>query len=82
MTVFDERFMTVQELAGYLGISPTSVYNRLHEWPHMRTTAKGIIRFREAHVEQILESMTKRPAPPEQKPVRPNVGTRANRSKR
>ena len=79
MTVFDERFMTVQELAGYLGISPTSVYNRLHEWPHMRTTAKGIIRFREEHVEQILESMTKRPAPPV---TRPNVGTRANRSRR
>jgi predicted DNA-binding transcriptional regulator AlpA len=78
MTVFDERFMTVQELAGFLGISPTSVYNRLQEWPHMRTTAKGIIRFREAHVEQILESMTKKPAPPS---IRPNVGTRANRRK-
>jgi predicted DNA-binding transcriptional regulator AlpA len=79
MTVFDERFFTVQELAGYLGISPTSVYNRLHEWPHLRTTAKGIIRFREEHVEQILESMTRKPAPPS---VRPNVGTRANRRTR
>ena len=74
--------MTVQELAGYLGISPTSVYNRLHEWPHMRTTAKGIIRFRESHVESILESMTRKPAPPEEKPVRPNVGTRAKKGKR
>jgi len=78
MTVFDERFMTVQELAGFLGISPTSVYNRLHEWPHMRTTAGGIIRFREAHVEQILDSMTKKPAPPV---TRPNVGTRARRNR-
>jgi len=78
VSVFNEQFMTVQELAGYLDISTTTVYNRLHEWPHMRTTAKGIIRFREAHVEQILESMTKRPAPPT---VRPNVGTRARRSK-
>jgi hypothetical protein len=78
VSVFDERFFTVQELAGYLGISPTSVYNRLHEWPHLRTTAKGIIRFREEHVEQILEAMTRKPAPPT---VRPNVGTRARRTR-
>jgi predicted DNA-binding transcriptional regulator AlpA len=82
MTPFSESFLTVQELAGYLGISPTTVYNRLHEWPHLRTTAKGIIRFREQHVEQILESMTQTPQP---KPAGPRenrgIGTRAKRKK-
>ncbi|MDF9748680.1 hypothetical protein [Arthrobacter sp. ES3-54] len=78
MSVFDERFITVQELAGMLQTTPTVIYNRLYEWPHMRTTANGIIRFRETHVEQILELMTKRPAPPV---TRPNVGTRARRNR-
>jgi len=71
--------MTVKELADMLGISATTVYNSLWKWPHLRTTAKGVVRFREAHVEEILESMTKRPTPPEQAPVRPNVGTQASR---
>jgi len=82
MSVFDERTITVQDLAVILKCSPAAIYASLHEWPHLRTAGRGIIRFREAHVEQILESMTKRPAPPEQKPVRPNVGTRANRRAR
>jgi len=73
---FDERFMTVKELADMLGISATTVYGSLWKWPHLRTTAKGTIRFREAQVEEILESLTVRPKPPS---IRPNVGTQASR---
>ena len=68
--------MTVKELADMLGISATTVYNSLWKWPHLRTTAKGVVRFREAHVETILESMTVLPKPPS---IRPNVGTQASR---
>jgi predicted DNA-binding transcriptional regulator AlpA len=73
---FDERFMTVKELADMHGISATTVYGSLWKWPHLRTKAKGVVRFREAHVAEILESMTARPKPPS---VRPNVGTQASR---
>ncbi|MCU1522565.1 MAG: hypothetical protein JWN19_2950 [Arthrobacter sp.] len=76
---FDERYMTVKELADMLGISATTVYNRLGQWPHLRTTAKGVVRFREAHVEEILELMTVLPKPPS---VRPDVGTQASRRRR
>ena len=80
---FDERFMTVKELADMLGISATTVYYSLWKWPHLRTTAKGVVRFREVHVEEILESMTKRPKPPkEKKPIRLDVGTQASRRRR
>jgi predicted DNA-binding transcriptional regulator AlpA len=75
-SVFDERLMSVKELADMLGISATTVYSSLWKWPHLRTTAKGIIRFREAQVEAILESMTVLPSPPS---ARPAVGTQASR---
>ena len=59
-----------------LAISATTVYGSLWKWPHLRTTAKGVVSFGEAHVEEILEAMTVRPKPPS---VRPNVGTQASR---
>ena len=61
-----------------LGVSATTVYNSLGKWPHLRTTAKGVVRFREAHVEEILESMTVRPEPPSTRQPR-SIGTQAER---
>jgi predicted DNA-binding transcriptional regulator AlpA len=78
---FDEQFMTVKELADMLGISATTVYNSLWKWPHLRTTAKGVVRFREAHVEEILELMTVRPKPPEPRHII-KIGTRAGQLSR
>ena len=82
MSVFDEQTITVQEIAAILKCSPAAIYDRLHEWPHLRTPGRGIIRFREQHVEQILESMTQTPQP---KPAGPRenrgIGTRARRNK-
>lgn len=80
MSVFDEQLWTVQELAGFLKIRPTTVYAHLKDWPHMQTTAAGIIRFRETHVETILTLMTKQPTPPEPPTTTRNIGT--NRSRR
>ncbi|WP_018776151.1 hypothetical protein [Arthrobacter sp. 131MFCol6.1] len=79
---FDERTITVDELAGILRIQPNTVYAKLHQWPHMRTSDKGAIRFRESQVEEIFELMTKRPVVVDEMALirlRRQIGTRAQR---
>jgi excisionase family DNA binding protein len=81
-SVLDERVITVDELATLLRVSATTVYNRLHAWPHMRTTAGGVIRFRESQVEEIFELMTKRPVVVDEMArirLRRQIGTMAQR---
>lgn len=75
----DERLFTVKELAKFLRVTPDHVYRSLKDWSHLQTRERGIIRFREAHVEQILQSWTKLPTPPETPKPRRNVGTLAQR---
>lgn len=61
MSVFDQRFIDVPELAGLFGISTGTVYRSLKEWPHMRVTDTDV-RFTEANVEEIIQLRTKTPA--------------------
>jgi excisionase family DNA binding protein len=77
MSIFDERFFTVAELANYLGVSPATVYAKLKDWPHKRPTPTDI-RFHESDVRAILDLISVKPATPEPRRA-PRVGTRANR---
>ena len=74
----DERLFTVKELAKFLRVTPDYVYRSLKDWPHLQARERGVIRFREADVEVILESMTRRPQPASVRPQR-SVGTQASR---
>jgi excisionase family DNA binding protein len=79
MSILDERFFTVPELANYLGVSPSTVYAKLKDWPHKRPTPTDV-RFHESDVRAILELISVKPATPEPRRT-PKVGTRAARRK-
>ena len=77
MSIFDQRTWTVQELAQFLRVSPSTVYARLKDWPHTRVTPTDV-RFTEDNVKGILALLAQAPVVPEPRRA-PRVGTRANR---
>ena len=76
MSILDEPFYTVPEVAGMFRISVGTVYSKLKVWPHTRITATDV-RFSEQNIRDIIGQSTKT-APTETRRA-PRVGTRATR---
>ena len=79
MSVLDEPFYTVPEVAGMFRISVGTVYSKLKVWPHTRITPTDV-RFSEENIRDIIGQSTKTAPAPDTKRA-PRVGTRARRNK-